>query len=166
MAGAHEEVRTAAEAMLERIFEHVRVGGVKGWPADRPQRRLRSLLYLGGVVATSAGLHTLLGGGRSFPPWRQAGVMVESELRFYSAFYVAYGLLALRTARRADLDPQAVRALAATLFLAGVGRAGAWLTVGKPHPLQRVLLAIELAAPPLVVAEQARLRSTVPEARP
>ncbi len=139
---------------------------MNGRSDDRPQRRLRRLLYLGGIVATSAGLHTLLGGGKSFPPWRQAGAAVESELRFYSAFYVAYGLLALRTARRADRDPPTVRALAAALFLAGLGRAGAWLTVGKPHPLQRALLAIELAAPPLVIAEQARLRSTAPEARP
>jgi hypothetical protein len=132
---------------------------------DDRQRRLRRLLYVGGVVATSAGLHTLLGGGRSFPPWRQASAMVESELRFYSAFYVAYGLLVFRTARRADRDPPAVHALAAALFLAGLGRAGAWLTVGKPHPLQRALLAIELAAPPVIVLERARLRPTAPEAR-
>lgn len=135
-------------------------------PDDRPQRRLRGLLYLGGVVATSAGLHTLLGGGKSFPPWRRAGAMVESELRFYCAFYVAYGLFAFRTARRAAPDPGAVRALAAALFLAGLGRAGAWLTVGKPHPLQRALLAIELAAPAVIVVEQARARSAAAEARP
>jgi hypothetical protein len=92
--------------------------------------------------------------------------MVESELRFYSAFYVAYGLMVLRTAKRADSDPSAVRGLAGALFLGGLGRAGAWLTAGKPHPLQRALLAIELAAPPLVVAEQARLRSSALEARP
>jgi hypothetical protein len=139
---------------------------VNGRFDERPQRRLRRMLRLAAVVATSAGLHTLLGGGKSFPPWRQAGAMVESELRFYSAFYVAYGLFAFRTARRPDHDPPAVRGLAAALFLAGLGRVGAWLTVGKPHPLQRALLAIELAAPPLIVVEQARLRSTAPETRP
>lgn len=133
---------------------------------ERRQRRLRGLLHLAGVVATSAGLHTLLGGGKSFPPWRHASAMVESELRFYAAFYVAYGLLAFRTAGRADRDFQAVNALAAALFLAGLGRAGAWLTVGKPHPLQRVLLAIELAAPPLILVEHARLHAAAPEARP
>jgi hypothetical protein len=86
--------------------------------------------------------------------------MIESELRFYSAFYVAYGVVLLRTARRTQLDPAAVRALAGALFLAGLGRAGAWLTAGKPHPLQQALLAIELAGPPLVVAEHARLLRT------
>jgi hypothetical protein len=123
------------------------------------QRRLRGALHLGGTVATVAGLHTLIAGGKSFPPWRYSGAPVESEVRFYSAFYVAYGVHVLRTASGADLDPRGVNATAAALFLAGLGRAGAWLTLGKPHPLQRALLAIELAAPPLLVLERARLRA-------
>ena len=118
--------------------------------------RLRRSLYLGGIVATSAGLHTLLAGGRSVPPWRPAGPMIESELRFYSAFYVAYGQLLLRTARDEDLDPEALRPLAAALFLGGLGRAAAWLKVGQPHPFQRVLLAVELALPPLMMVEARR----------
>jgi uncharacterized protein DUF4345 len=139
---------------------------VNGPAHQRGQRRLRIGLYLGGLVATSAGLHTLIAGGKSFPPWRKAGAMVESELRYYSAFYVAYGLHVLRAAGRADHDPRALQELAAALFLAGLGRAGAWLTVGKPHPVQRALLAIELAAPPLALLEQARDRSTTPDPRP
>ena len=131
----------------------------------RAERRLRRVLYLGGATATFAGLHTLLTGGRSFPPWRQAAPTLESELRFYSAFYLAYGLYVLRTAARTELDPAAIGGIAATLFLAGVGRGSAWLAVGKPHALQRGLLAIELAAPPLVVLQRARLRSMTPEVR-
>jgi Domain of unknown function (DUF4345) len=50
----------------------------------------------------------------------------------------------------------AVRSLAGALFLAGLARAGAWRVVGKPHPGQRALLAIELAGPPAVVGWQAR----------
>ena len=102
---------------------------------------VRGLLNFGGVVATGAGLHTLLAGGKSFPPWRPASPMFEGELRFYSAFYVAYGQLLLRTARREDL-----------------GRAAAWRTVGKPHPFQRALLAVELALPPLVMVDPRRKR--------
>ena len=127
---------------------------------DPRTRRLRALLRVGGLVATSAGLHTLIGGGKSFPPWRRADAMVESELRFYSAFYVAYGVLVLRTAEHPDRNHQAVPALSAALFLAGLGRAAAWRTVGKPHPVQQALLAIELAAPPLVALEHARLESS------
>jgi Domain of unknown function (DUF4345) len=121
-------------------------------------RLLRRTLEVGGVVATAAGLHTVLTGGKSFPPWREADSMVESELRFYSAFYVAYGLHVLRTARREDVDAHAVNEIAAALLLAGLGRACAWRAVGKPHPFQRALLAIELAAPPAFVVASARLR--------
>ena len=119
------------------------------------ERRLRAMLGLGGLVATSAGLHTVAVGGRSFPPWRHANPMVESELRFYSAYYVAYGLTLLRTAARAEPDPAAGRALAGALFLGGIARAGAWLKVGRPHPFQQALLALELAIPPLILAQQA-----------
>jgi hypothetical protein len=118
---------------------------------------LRALFYAGGVVATAAGLHTVMAGARSLPHHGPANPSVESELRFYAAFYAAYGLVALRTAPRADRDTATVRALAGALFLAGLGRAGGWLAVGRPHRLQLALLVMELAAPPSVVAWQARL---------
>ena len=127
---------------------------------SREQHRLRAILYLGGAIATGAGLQTVLTGGRSFPPWRRASPMLESEVRFYSAYYVGYGLAMLRTAGRAEREPMAVRALAGTLFLAGVARAGAWVSVGRPHPFQQFLLAAELAIPPLVLAQQARAATT------
>ncbi|MEA2466987.1 MAG: hypothetical protein QOJ57_1113, partial [Thermoleophilaceae bacterium] len=38
--------------------------------------------------------------------------------------------------------------------------AGGWLAAGKPHELQRALLAVELALPPLIVAGQERLART------
>jgi uncharacterized protein DUF4345 len=82
---------------------------------------------------------------------------VESELRFYAAFYIAYGLVSLRIAPRADNATASVRRLAGVLFLAGLARTYGWLAVGKPHPLQRGLLATELLGPPLIIAWQARL---------
>jgi hypothetical protein len=84
---------------------------------------------------------------------------MESELRFYAAFYVAYGLAVLRVSPRADRDTQTVQALMSVLFVAGLARALGWLAVGKPHTLQRGLLAIELAAPPLITVWQARVGS-------
>jgi hypothetical protein len=115
------------------------------------------VFYLGGAVATTAGLHTVIVGARSIPRQEPADPSVESELRFYAAFYVAYGLVALRVAPRADRDTATVRALAGALLLAGLGRAGGWLAAGRPHRLQIALLVIELGAPPLIVAWQARL---------
>jgi hypothetical protein len=121
------------------------------------RRAFRSLICLGGLVATGAGLDTVVRGARSVPAQRLANPAVESELRFYAAFYVATGLVALRVAPRADRDTTAVRALAGALLLAGLGRVIAWRNVGPPHLVQRALLAIELTAPPAVVGWQARL---------
>jgi hypothetical protein len=117
------------------------------------------MFYAGGAVATAAGLYTVLAGAKSLPGQELASPSVESELRFYAAFYVAYGLAALRIAPRADRDTPAVRALAGTLFLGGLARAGGWLSVGGPGRLQRGLMVIELAAPPLAVAWQTRARA-------
>ena len=119
---------------------------------------LRALFYIGGSVATTAGLHTVIFGARSIPGQGPANASVESELRFYAAFYVAYGLAALRVAPRADSEATAVRGLAGALFLAGLARAGGWPAAGKPHPLQRALLAVELTLPPVIVVLQSRLR--------
>jgi hypothetical protein len=118
---------------------------------------LRAVFYAAGVVATVAGLHTVAAGAKSIAGQDVANASVESELRFYAAFYVAYGLVALRVAPRADRDSAAVRALAGALFLAGLARASGWLAAGRPHELQRGLLVIELAAPPAIVAWQARV---------
>jgi Domain of unknown function (DUF4345) len=120
---------------------------------------LRAGLYAGGAVATIAGLHTAIAGARSLPGEGPANSAVESDLRYYGAFYAAYGLAVLRTAPRADTEPAAVRALAGAMFVAGVARAGGWLATGRPHPVQRVLLALELALPPLAMAAQRRALS-------
>jgi Domain of unknown function (DUF4345) len=117
---------------------------------------LRAGFYAGGLVATAAGLHTVIAGARSLPGKPAAGPAVDGELRFYAAFYAVYGIALLRTAPRADVDTGAVRALAGAMFLAGAGRAGGWLATGRPHPVQRALLALELALPPLAVALQSR----------
>jgi hypothetical protein len=121
------------------------------------KRALRAVFYLGGLVATTAGLHTAIAGAKSVPGQGLANAAVESELRFYGAFYFAYGLVLLRAARRADNDPTTVRSLMSTLFVAGLARAGGWVAVGRPHKHQRGLLVIELTAPPLIAAWQARL---------
>jgi Domain of unknown function (DUF4345) len=123
------------------------------------RRALRATFYTGGVVATAAGLYTMVAGAKSLPGEDFANPVVESELRFYAAFYVAYGIAMLRVAPRADRDPVALRSLAGALFLAGLARARGWLAVGTPHRLQRGLLFVELAAPPLLSVWQARVAS-------
>ena len=133
-------------------------------PIVRPvtRARLRAIFYAGGAIATAAGAHSVVAGARSVAGQRRANAALESELRFYAAFYAAYGVAVLRVAPRADRDGTAVRALAGALFLAGLARASGWRAVGAPHPLQRALLAIELGGPPAVVAWQRGLDRGAP----
>jgi Domain of unknown function (DUF4345) len=119
-------------------------------------RRLRAALGAGGLVATGAGLHTVIAGARSLPGRPRASAAVESDLRYYAGVYAAFGLVALRTAPRAEREPATVRALAGALLLGGLGRAAAWRASGRPHPVQVALLAVELGLPPLLVGAQAR----------
>lgn len=121
------------------------------------RRAFRALFYIGGLVATVAGFHSGVVGGKSLPGQDLSSPSIESELRYYGAFYSAYGLYVLRVAPRADRDAATVRAIAGVLFCAGLARASGWLAVGTPHPVQQALLAIELGAPPLTVVWQSRL---------
>jgi|1186.fasta_scaffold719152_1 hypothetical protein len=139
--------------------------GQLGTPAGRPPYvsvdaphllippALRALLYAGGTVASAAGFHTAVTGARSIPGRQTAADSVlESELRFYGTFYAAYGLAVLNTARHAEVPKRDLHALAAVLFAAGLARASAWRTIGKPSPQQIALLAIELGGPPAIAA--------------
>ena len=121
---------------------------------------LRATFYAGGVIATAAGLATVIAGAKSLPGEEAANPVVESELRFYAAFYVAYGLAVLRVAPRADHATGSVRALAGALFLAGLARAWAWQSVGEPHRAQQGLVVAELIGPPVIAAWQARVASS------
>lgn len=121
-------------------------------------RALRATFTGGGVVATVAGLHGVLFGARTVPGVdRAAHPDIESELRFFAAFYAAYGLSMLAAAPRVDRDRAAVNGLAGALFLAGVARLAGWASVGRPNPTQLGLLAIELGAPPVVALWRSRL---------
>jgi hypothetical protein len=126
---------------------------------QRARRRLRGVLFAGGSVATLAGLHTVTTGARSIVGEPRADPAIESELRFYAAFYVAYGLLLLRTAPTADRDAGALRRAAGAMFLGGLARAGGWRAAGRPNAVQRLLLVLEVGGPPTIVGWQARLNA-------
>lgn len=121
------------------------------------QRLLQALLTVVGLVAVATGLFAVLTGAAGMPGENEASASVESELRFFAAFWFAYGVVALRTAPRVGVETTVVRALALALFVAGMARAAAWIAVGRPHALFVGLMIVELIGPPLVVVWQARL---------
>lgn len=118
---------------------------------ERNSQLLRGVLTLIGFVAILTGIFVVLTGSSGQVDGTQAAPSVESELRFFAAFWIAYGAAALYVAPRAAREIHAVRALAAFLFLGGVARGIAWIADGRPHALFIVLLAFELLLPPLTL---------------
>jgi hypothetical protein len=80
---------------------------------------------------------------------------IDSELRFFAAWYVAAGVFVLRAATRPAAETITVRIIFGALFLAGCSRALSLVTVGTPHPVQLALMVIELVLPFVVIPWQA-----------
>ena len=115
---------------------------------------LRAVLTLIGITAIVTAAFVILTGSSGQVDGSQAAPSVESELRFFAAFWLAYGAAALYVAPRAAREIHAVRALALFLFLGGVARGIAWIADGRPHALFIVLLAFELLLPPFILLLQ------------
>ena len=120
-------------------------------------RLLQALLTTVGLVAMATGVFALVTGSGGMPGKIEADATVESELRYFAAFWIAYGAIAFRTAPRVATATTAVRVLALAMFIGGLGRALAWIDVGRPHGLMVVLMVIELVLPALLVVSQQRV---------
>lgn len=71
----------------------------------------------------------------------------ETELRFYSVFWIAYGVILIQTARDLTKHAGRVTLLLGLFFLGGVGRGISYVADGPPHALFVVLMIIELILP-------------------
>jgi hypothetical protein len=74
----------------------------------------------------------------------------DSELRFYSALWVAFGLFALRTAKDLEANLSPAKLLLAIFFLGGIGRVLSGLFIGWPDTLFVILMWMELSLPPFL----------------
>ncbi|HEY5070594.1 MAG TPA: DUF4345 domain-containing protein [Caulobacteraceae bacterium] len=112
-----------------------------------------SILLLGPAATagfTEARYEALTGGaGRLTGPWPAT---MDSELRFFAPFWGAFGLAALAVARDPRRRRRWVPILAAVFFAGGIGRAISLATVGAPHPVFTLLMAIELVLPLICLA--------------
>ena len=110
-----------------------------------------SIFFLGAAftAAGAEGLYDAL--VRPYPATGAWPPTMDGELRFYAPFWGAYGVLLLAAARDLVRWMKYVPALAAVFFAGGVGRALSLATVGAPHPVFTLLMAIELILPPVFV---------------
>lgn len=120
-------------------------------------RLFRGFFVVLGMIAVGTGVFAMLTGAAGMPNEGEASGSVESELRFFAAFWVAYGVVALNIATRAETEFTVVRALALAMFVGGIGRFIALVTVESPHSLFFLLMCVELILPIAIVAWQHKL---------
>ena len=118
----------------------------------RRLRWLRRILYLIGAVAIVAGALTVVSGSHTIPGPGDPSASVESELRFYSVWWIGAGLFLWWLAPRVERRKRELHVFCALLFLAGVARLIAVLDTDWPSAGQIVLLGLELTLPVLLVA--------------
>ncbi len=106
-------------------------------------------------MALVVGTLTMLLGGRTIPGVvGEAPPNIDSEVRFFGAWYAIAGIFILRAARRNELTTWLIRGVGVTLFAAASARLLGWATVGRPTSLQFLLTAIEYALSVVLVVWQ------------
>ena len=115
------------------------------------RRALRVALAAMGGVATVAGASGVLRGTAEVLDGGPVSANVDSEYRFYAAWYHVVGLLLFRAARRPEAESTVVRAAAGGLFVAACGRVVSIGRLGRPHRFQLVLLGLEFAIPAVLL---------------
>ena len=105
-------------------------------------RALERTLAVLAVVPVVAGTLSVLLGSHLIDG--DASASVESELRFYGAFYAGFGLVLAWVSREVAARGAALLAACGVLLLGAVGRVVAWVDVGRPEPTYLVLLGIEV----------------------
>jgi len=120
-------------------------------------RGLTRTLYVVGVIPIVAGALTVLIGADSVPSPGDPSPNLESELRFYSVWWIGAGLFLIWLAPRVAERTLEVRGFAGLLFLGGVSRILAALDTDWPSSGQLILMALELGLPVVLVIWQARV---------
>jgi hypothetical protein len=82
---------------------------------------------------------------------------IDNEFRFYSIFWLSYGVLDLWVARNILAQLRRVPILVGLFFMGGIGRALSLIFVGAPHPAFILLMIVELVTPVLVAILYTRI---------
>ncbi|MEU8783301.1 DUF4345 domain-containing protein [Streptomyces sp. NPDC048637] len=105
-------------------------------------------LAMGAACVAIGAFHFVLGID-SVPGEGSAGATVDSRERYYGAVFLGYGLAWIWAARQSPIPATAVRWLAGTFLLGGIGRLLSMAVHGPPQWFQTALTILELALPPL-----------------
>jgi len=128
------------------------------------RRGLQIAVTVLGCVALIFGLLGVLTGVDGVFHGGHASASVDSELRFFSAWYAGAGALLLWVRGRVDTETTIIRGVCLFLVLGAAGRVLSIISVGSPHALFLFLMAVEFVVAAVIVPWQAavaRARSDV-----
>ena len=135
--------------------------------ASRSRRYLQRVTACLAFIPLATGALGLL--GLRDPLYVAFGVVdnpvLDSNLRFFSGFWLAAGLAMLWTVPRIEREGALFRALWAMIFVGGLGRVLSLVLAGVPKvPLPAVVgvVALELVGAPLFVLWQLRVEREAP----
>lgn len=111
------------------------------------------MIFVLGPSVTAGVFATILGAIAQTPPDVDglAGPNIDSEMRFYSVLWIAYGALAIWVSRSVTSRVIWLRLMLVVFLLGGVGRVISHVLVGAPHLLFSVLMWIELVLPTIMI---------------
>ncbi|MBL4796793.1 MAG: DUF4345 domain-containing protein [Oleispira sp.] len=109
---------------------------------------LKCILYAISLVALVTGLNVLIGGAAAIPGSSGAvEATVDNELRFFSAFWIAYGAFCFWVARNIKEQRFFIPLIASVFFLSGLGRLISILLIGPPSSILIPPMILELVMP-------------------
>ena len=127
----------------------------QSWRYD--QRALGLALGALGTLAAVAGARGVLRGAREVAGPKPMPSVVDSEYRFYAAWYLLTGVTLLRVAVEPEAAQREVRFVGVGFWTAAAGRILSLQQTGRPSMGQLVLLGAELTLPLLLLPWQARV---------
>ncbi len=123
----------------------------------RDEDALALVLRALGVVATSAGARGVLRGPGEVSGLDHVPAAVDSEYRFYAAWYLVAGVAVLHVGKDPAAQRRAVRLVHLGLWTAAAGRVLSLRHRGLPGRGQLVLLGVEVALPLVLSPWQGRV---------
>ena len=119
--------------------------------AEATRRGLQFFLTALGAVAVIAGGLAMVFGVALVPDAGNPSASVDSEVRFFAAWYAAAGVVLLCSVTRVESAGRVIRTVGGSFFAAGCARLLSLIVVGRPHSLFLVLMVVEMALPVLMV---------------
>lgn len=124
-------------------------------------------LIVFGLACAGIGAAHLFGGQATYIGGGTVNATMDSDLRFYSLLFLAYGLAFVWAARDIDRRATVINLLGALFFLGGLTRLLAWAASGAPTWFYIVMIPVELIVPLVNYwALRAIARREAPESTP